>query len=198
MPPRETAVETSVRPSGRRRDPEVDRRIRNASIEGLAAEGFSGLTIDKICVRAGVPRATFYRRWDSLYAAVADAFHEAFLFKDLAESEAPLDDIVAFFLEMVALYNAPVIGPCMGLIVQEARLRPELEKLTTAHFVARRARNRAYVASALARLGRPDAVDPDLLVDVLSGLAMNTMATGRKVSRRDAELVVRRLIGLPG
>lgn len=198
MPPRAPATATALRPSGRRRDPEVDRRIRNAAIEGLAAEGFSGLTIDKICLRAGVPRATFYRRWDSLYAAVADAFHEAFLFKDLAETDSPLADIVGFFQEMVALYTTPVIGPCMGLIVQEARLRPELAELTTAHFVARRARNRAYVAGALERLGRPEAIDPDLLVDVLSGLAMNTMATDRKISRRDAELIVRRLIGLPG
>ncbi len=182
---------------GRPRNPDVDVRIRRALIESLASDGFSGLSIDKVCVRAGVPRATFYRRWDNLYEAVADAFHDAFLFKDLVETDEPLQDIVGFFMAMVNLYNEPVMGPCMGSIVQESRLRPELARMTGAHFVTRRTVNRAYVTSALRRLGREDAIDADLLVDTLSGLAINTYVTARPVSHANVELVVRRLLGMP-
>lgn len=179
---------------GRPRDPEVDEKVRRAVLETLAATGFSGLTIDKVCVRAGVPRATFYRRWSSLHEAVADAFHDEFLFRDLPETDDALADIVGFFMAMVALYNDPVMGPCMGLVAQEGRLHAELGKRNAEHFGERRARNRAYVARALARLGRAEAIDPDLLMDVMSGAAINSYLVARPLGRESAELIVRRLV----
>lgn len=183
-----------ARAPGRPRDPEVDEKVRRAVLESLAAHGFSGLTIDKICVAAGVPRATFYRRWSTLNEAVADAFHEMFLFRDLTRTDDPLQDIVGFFMAMAALYNDPVMGPCMGLISHEGRLQADLGELIVDHFVERRTRNRAFVADALARLGRADVIDPDLMMDVMSGTAMNSYLVSRPVSRENAELIVRRLV----
>ena len=43
---------------GRPRDPEVERRMKRAALETLAEHGFSGLTLERICERAGAPRAT--------------------------------------------------------------------------------------------------------------------------------------------
>ncbi len=179
---------------GRPRDPEVDGKVRRALLETLAAHGFTGLTIDKVCARAGVPRATFYRRWSNLHEAVADAFHDVFLFRDLPETDDALGDIVAFFMAMVALYNDPVMGPCMGLIAQEGRFNPELGERNALHFGERRSRNRAYVARALTRLGRAEAIEPDLLMDVMSGAAINSYLVSRPLGREKAELIVRRLV----
>jgi hypothetical protein len=39
-------------------------------------------------------------------------------------------------------------------------------------------------------------IEPDLVIDVLSGLAMNNYATGRPVTEESLELVIRRLLRL--
>ena len=63
---------------GRPRDPELERRMKQVSLEVLAEHGFSGLTLEKICSRAKVSRATFYRRWTTPDTLVSEAFNERF------------------------------------------------------------------------------------------------------------------------
>ena len=50
---------------GRPRDPETDERITNAAAELLLQRGFERTTVDDVAARAGVGKATVYRRWPS-------------------------------------------------------------------------------------------------------------------------------------
>jgi AcrR family transcriptional regulator len=50
-------------PGGRARDPELDHAIAAAARTLLQEQGLAGLTIEAIARRAGVARATVYRRW---------------------------------------------------------------------------------------------------------------------------------------
>jgi AcrR family transcriptional regulator len=50
-------------PGGRARDPELDDAIVEAARTLLGERGVAGLTIEAIACRAGVARATVYRRW---------------------------------------------------------------------------------------------------------------------------------------
>lgn len=50
---------------GRPRDPETDERITNAAAELLLQRGFDRTTVDDVAARAGVGKATVYRRWPS-------------------------------------------------------------------------------------------------------------------------------------
>lgn len=45
----------------------------DAALEVLQDEGFAGLTIDSIADRAGVSKATIYRRWESKETLLVDA-----------------------------------------------------------------------------------------------------------------------------
>lgn len=180
---------------GRPRDPEVEKRLKRATLETLAEHGFSGLTLEKICERAGAPRATFYRRWATPIEAVAEAFNEAFLFETLPDSGDVVADLVALGLAMLELYNDPVMGPCMSFLIAEGRVRPELVTNHRDEFPRRRAHNRAVVERAMARGEIPADTDPDLIIDTISGLAMNNYATGRPVTAETLEFVVRRLLG---
>jgi AcrR family transcriptional regulator len=195
-PPPETLSEPPAkrRGPGRPRDPEVERRLKRASLEVLAQHGMSGLTLEKICDKAGAPRATFYRRWATPMQAVGEAFNEAFLFETLPDTGDVVGDLVALGQAMINLYNDPVVGPCMSFLIAESRVRPELFQNGQEDFQRRRAYNRQVVERAIARGHIAPDTDADLVIDVLSGLAMNNQATRRPLTPEMLEFVVRRLL----
>lgn len=195
-PPTTPAAKTekAARGPGRPRDSEVERRIRAAVLQVLAENGFSGMTIEKICARAQVPRATFYRRWANPTEAVADAFNDAVVHRSLPDTGDIVQDLVQFFMNIVAHYTDPVLGPCMSFIIPEAKLRPDLLALTQRDFLERRSHNLTIVRRGIERGQVPPSVDPNMVLDVLNGLALNVYATGRKVSAPAAEQLVRRLL----
>src|SRR3546814_3282545 len=85
--------ETAV---GRPRQADLDERIKLSAVALLGEEGFAGLSVNRICQRAGVPRPTFYRRWPSAVAALVDAFNDRFhdaLLVDTGDAKA---DLLAF------------------------------------------------------------------------------------------------------
>jgi len=181
---------------GRPRDPEVEKRLKRAALEVLAAHGMSGLTLEKICDKAGAPRATFYRRWATPMQAVGEAFNEAFLFATLPDTGDVVTDLVALGQAMIDLYNDPVVGPCMSFLIAESRVRPELFHGASDDFQRRRAYNRQVVERAVERGQIGPEIDPDLIIDVISGLAMNNQATRRPLTPEMLEFVVRRLLSL--
>src|SRR3546814_4546029 len=82
--------ETAV---GRPRQADLDERIKLSAVALLGEEGFAGLSVNRICQRAGVPRPTFYRRWPSAVAALVDAFNDRFhdaLLVDTGDAKADL------------------------------------------------------------------------------------------------------------
>jgi AcrR family transcriptional regulator len=62
-----------VTATGRPRDPQVDQAILTAALDVLGECGPGGLTIEAVACRAGVGKATVYRRWDGKEALVLDA-----------------------------------------------------------------------------------------------------------------------------
>lgn len=168
--------------------------MKQAALETLATHGFSGLTLEKICERARVPRATFYRRWATPMEAVGEAFSEAFHFDALPDTGDIVRDLILFSQDMLELYNDPVLGACMSFLIPEGRVRPDLSERFAEDFKKRRAHNRQVVERAIARGQIKAVIDPDLVIDVLSGLAMNNYATRRPVTEEMLELVIRRLL----
>ena len=62
------------RGQGRPRDARVDARVLDATLELLADRGLGALTMEAVAQRAGVSKATIYRRWPSRDHLVAAAF----------------------------------------------------------------------------------------------------------------------------
>ena len=61
---------------GRPRDARADRAILEATLELAAEFGPLGLSMDAVAERAGVSKATIYRRWSSKEALLLDAWRE--------------------------------------------------------------------------------------------------------------------------
>lgn len=61
------------RTPGRPREPRVDAAVAAATLQLLAEEGYTGLTVEHIATRAGVGKAGVYRRWPDKEAVVLAA-----------------------------------------------------------------------------------------------------------------------------
>ncbi|HSD79712.1 MAG TPA: helix-turn-helix domain-containing protein, partial [Solirubrobacteraceae bacterium] len=68
---------SSSRRPGRPRDPDADARIMRAALELAADGGLRGLRMEAVAARAGVGKATLYRRWSSKQTLLADAIRAA-------------------------------------------------------------------------------------------------------------------------
>ncbi len=69
-------IETASPRKGRPRSDDVHRRILDAARELLIEEGFSRLRLEHVAARAGVGKATIYRRWDSKEALAGELLAE--------------------------------------------------------------------------------------------------------------------------
>lgn len=58
---------------GRPRSTEADRAIIDAVLEEVIQEGIDGMSIEQVAARAGVAKATVYRRWPNKEALLLDA-----------------------------------------------------------------------------------------------------------------------------
>jgi AcrR family transcriptional regulator len=68
----EPAGDTGAR-RGRPRSVEADAAIVEATLELIAEQGLTGLSVESVAVKAGVGKATIYRRWPSKEALVEEA-----------------------------------------------------------------------------------------------------------------------------
>ena len=76
MPPAEVSTEspgTAQRRPGRPRSQRADRAIIDAALSVFAESGTEGLCIEKVAARAGVGKATIYRRWPGKEDLLLDA-----------------------------------------------------------------------------------------------------------------------------
>ena len=62
-----------VKTIGRPRSTQADRAIVDAVLEEVVAAGIDGMSIEQIASRAGVAKATVYRRWPNKEALLLDA-----------------------------------------------------------------------------------------------------------------------------
>jgi AcrR family transcriptional regulator len=59
--------------AGRPRDPHLDEAVVAATLQLLAEEGYARLTVERIAARAGVGKASLYRRWPDKVSIVLEA-----------------------------------------------------------------------------------------------------------------------------
>jgi AcrR family transcriptional regulator len=92
----ESQQRTAGRRPGRPRSAEAHQAILAATLEGLIEHGFAGLSMEGVAERAGVGKATIYRRWKSKSELVAEALASLRI-------EAPPPDEGSLKADMLAL-----------------------------------------------------------------------------------------------
>lgn len=180
---------------GRPRSVDVDHRIQKETLDVISEKGFSGVTINEICERAGVSRATFYRRYPSPAEALADAINAAFEFHSPPHSDDPVEYLLEFARSLERSYSDPRIAPAIGFLIGEYNAKPDVYDRLQQGLRERR----AYVRGALEAVGSLPAqkdlpLDLDEVLVTLSSLAWNAAVTKRTLEPAALRTIIARLI----
>jgi AcrR family transcriptional regulator len=177
---------------GRPRDERADRAIVAAALELMAGAGVRELRMDDVADRAGVGKATIYRRYRSKDALVTDAVATLVSEIVIPDSGSTRGDLLELMGQAVELYTGPLAPRLMSSLVEEAFRNPELGTTIREGFL----RGRRKALSAVLRRGiergdlRRD-LDLELALDVLGGaLFYRLLVTDGPIDQRLAEGIV--------
>jgi AcrR family transcriptional regulator len=164
-----TPAEAVARALGRPRSVEADQAIRLAAVELFGEHGFEGLSVDEVAARAGVSKATIYRRYPSKVDLVVEA--ASCLADDTAvhvDTGTLQGDLRGYARGMVRKLKGTV-GRIMPVMVFETRRYPELAEGYRRFIDERRARMRETLQLAVDRGELPADADIDLMGAMIVG-----------------------------
>jgi AcrR family transcriptional regulator len=180
-----------VRRQGRPRDPGADEAILSATLDLVTDQGFGGLTVEAVAARAGVGKATIYRRWATREELLIAATERLMLHEELPDNGSLRDDLVSWYWEKFRTKAERSGDRLMALVIAEATANPELKALLT-QFISDRRRAVSVVVDRALERGEIDAsVDSGLLMDLVAGTLLHRSLFGdRSLRRVDVERVV--------
>jgi AcrR family transcriptional regulator len=167
-PPREDAP----RAPGRPRDACVDRKIIAAVLDLLAeGTGFAALSIEAVAARAGVGKATIYRRWTSKEDLLLDAVRALKTPQPPIAGRSLREDLIDL-LNVVSIGTDPRAERVFPCLVPEVIANPDLHALYQQIAEPRRERVRSVLRRGIdSGELRPD-IDVELVALLLSGPVM--------------------------
>ena len=165
-PSRRGGPDTRRRPGGR--TARVSEPILNATLDELAEAGYAALTLDRVAVRAGVHRATVYRRWASKDALVADAVITAAA-RDVPQPDTGSlrGDLRELTHAIVANLTSPISRALLRTLVSESGRAPGIEAVATAFWEHRFALATEVVRRGVKRGELSPETDPEFLIETL-------------------------------
>lgn len=124
-------MSTTTKPRGRPRSVQADRAILDATLAIAREVGLNSLSMDGVADRAGVSKATIYRRWSSKEAMMVDALSQAInplADADLGSLEADLRDYLGRLAERMATGKMSGVLPhLVDVAVHNPELRASLD-----------------------------------------------------------------------
>ncbi len=188
----ETSQDTRRGRAGRPRDEHADAAIVAAALELLAEVGVHRFRMDDVAGRAGVGKATIYRRYPSKEQLVAAAVASLVSEIALPDTGTTRGDLLSLMRDAVAVYSQPRAGGLMASLVEAMRHDSALAAAVREGFLAARRRALEQVLERGVERGDLESgLDVELALDVLGGpLFYRLLITGGPIDERLAEGVV--------
>jgi AcrR family transcriptional regulator len=163
-------TESPRRTPGRPRSEESHRAIIRATIELLLETGYRALTMEGVRARAGVGKATIYRRWSSKEELVRDAIVVLHGDVEAPDTGSLRGDYHGMGARVRAAAGRVGAATLMPRLLGDVANDPELHAIFYENLVApRRAEMRAVLERAVARGEIRDDVDVELMIDLFAG-----------------------------
>ena len=189
--------------TGRPRSDLVHRKILDATRELLSEEGFTNLRLEHVAARAGVGKATIYRRWGSKEALAQELLAElAGPHIGIADTGDTRAEMLAAILNPMRAVTETPFGPVIRALMSQIAGNPTIGDPFRATVVrARREEIARVVARGIERGDlRPDA-DPEIATELLAGPVYFRLVFGGELTLEFANRVVDSVIrgyGAPG
>lgn len=155
---------------GRPRSVECDHAILAAALSEYATRGLDGMSVDAVAARAGVSKATIYRRFASKSELVVAA--AATMASEVAhrpDTGAILDDLADNLRNLAKMLSDPVMGAAVRQMVVDAPHNEDLACMHREFVEERRSRTRAQLQRAIERNELRKGFDLDFALDELVG-----------------------------
>lgn len=202
-PPEPGSAEPARR--GRPRSEEADRAILRAATEVLAERGLGGMSIEEVAARAGVGKATIYRRWPSRGTLALDAFLAEFRAQQpLPDTGSLHGDLLAALRSWVRAVTRTRAGRILAGLIAEAQNDPGLAEAWREQVMEPlRGQHAIMLQRAIARGEIPVDTDLDVALDMLYGAAYHRLLHGHRpltdaFTRAVAGLLAAGLTAQPG
>jgi AcrR family transcriptional regulator len=191
-----TVDEAVDRRPGRPRDARADVAIVEATLAEVAERGFSAATVEGIASRAGVGKATIYRRWHSkaeLLRFVAGQVSDVCAVPDTGSARG---DLRAIFEPMGDTLGETVVGSMLPELIAEAARNDEIRDLMRSLAEERRVPALAVLRRAVERGELPATADPDTLVDLIGGaIVYRKVVLAQPVTHADIDRIIGQALG---
>ncbi len=174
-------AEGSASAAGRPRSEEAHQAILDATLALLAEVGFSALTVEGVASRAGVGKATIYRRWPSKLPLVVEAFGQlpALADRDTGSLAGDLKAMLRTYLEQFHETPLAIVLPSLA---GERAHNPQLSELFDPVMKGRRQPLARAFERAAARGEIPADLDRELAADLVVGpIAVRLFFTGSRL-----------------
>jgi len=170
--------------AGRPRSEEVHKAILDATLELLIEVGFSALTVEGVATRAGVGKATIYRRWPSKLPLVIEAFSQLPQLEEVDTGNL-VDDLKKMLRSYLQLFYTTPLAAVLPSLAGERAHDPQLSERFDPVIRGRRQPLVRALERAVDRGELSPDLDLDLAADLIVGpIAVRLFFTGGKVSPR--------------
>ena len=177
---------------GRPRSADAHAAILDAAIALTREAGFDALAMDAIAARAGVGKATVYRRWKTKESVVAEALARFARSIPVPDSGDLATDLRTVLRGNMRMYQDPATaGLLSGLIAAMARSAVIADAVRSGFVAARRDALRQVLVRGGARGELAPGTDIELALDMLSGsLLYRALISGGRIDARMIDRLV--------
>ncbi|WP_143167709.1 TetR/AcrR family transcriptional regulator [Chroogloeocystis siderophila] len=171
-----TITQTTKSSPGRPRSIEVHQAILQATLDLLAEFGYQGLSIEAIAARAGVGKATIYRRYNSKEELIAEAIECNRPQLTIPDTGSLWTDLEEVHKQAAELDLSPLGRQTIAMIISLASTIPQFAEIYWKKYVIPRRKAASIIFKRAKARGEmsPD-VDPDLICDLMTGLLFKSI-----------------------
>ncbi len=170
--------------AGRPRSEEAHQAILDATLELLVEVGFSAMTVEGVASRAGVGKATIYRRWPSKLPLVVEAFGRLPGFEEVDTGNLA-EDLKRMLRSYLQVFNSTPLSAVLPSLAGERAHNPELSDLFEPVSKGRRQPLVRAFERAVVRGEVPGSLDVELAADLVVGpIAVALFFKGGRVNPR--------------
>jgi len=154
------------RQAGRPRDPACDEAILRATLDAFEANGYAGVSIEGVATRAGVGKATVYRRFDTKADLVVEAIKRGMQVEDVLPDTGDVRADLVAMMRPLMHHLRGTHGKLLITFAAERVRNPDLAEAFDRSVVGKkRDHMRHLVQSAVARGDLPADTDVDLIAE---------------------------------